>query len=218
MKALYECLFHLKLYYPFLKNFGCACFHLLRDYNTNTFYFHTSKCMLLRYSPLHKYYKCLHSSGKIYIASHVLFDETSVPYSTDSKSLDSHYNQLQFYYIFVFNINFNHLETITACIDSASSTSLNHITTTHSNISSIFSSPLTLPDNTIPSSIIPTSFLVSPPSPSRLHNPNHTSNPTISTHPMITKAKAGIVKCKVFLTAYNNLEPSTVLEALSDPN
>ncbi|KAH9686972.1 retrovirus-related pol polyprotein from transposon RE1 [Citrus sinensis] len=38
----------------------------------------------------------------------------------------------------------------------------------------------------------------------------------ISTHPMITRAKAGIFKPKAFLTAHNSLEPSNIGEALSD--
>ncbi|KAH9801545.1 retrovirus-related pol polyprotein from transposon RE1 [Citrus sinensis] len=41
-------------------------------------------------------------------------------------------------------------------------------------------------------------------------------NSIISTHPMITRAKAGIFKPKAFLTAHNSLEPSNVDEALSD--
>ena len=34
---------------------------------------------------------------------------------------------------------------------------------------------------------------------------------------MTTRVKAGIFKPKAFLTTHNNLEPSTVLETLSDP-
>lgn len=34
---------------------------------------------------------------------------------------------------------------------------------------------------------------------------------------MITRAKASIFKPKAFLSAHNNLEPSTTEEALSDP-
>lgn len=34
---------------------------------------------------------------------------------------------------------------------------------------------------------------------------------------MITRAKAGVFKPKAFLSAHNNLEPSTTKEALSDP-
>ena len=38
----------------------------------------------------------------------------------------------------------------------------------------------------------------------------------ISTHPIITRAKAGIFKPKAFLTAHNSLEPSNISEAFSD--
>lgn len=83
MKSPYECMFHNKPDYKFMRTFGCSCFPFLREYNKQKFHFHTSKCIFLSYSPVHKGYKCLHSSGKIYIASHILFDETSFPYSTD---------------------------------------------------------------------------------------------------------------------------------------
>ena len=41
-------------------------------------------CVFIGYSPSHKGYKCLHASGKIYIARHVVFDEFTFPYAIDS--------------------------------------------------------------------------------------------------------------------------------------
>ena len=118
MKSPYEYVFKIKPNYKFLKVFSCSSFPFLRDYNTHKFYFHTSKCVFLGYSPLHKGYKCIYSSGKIFIVSHVLFNETSFPYSLDSKFLtspskysDVHYNLLQSHTILILNRN---LETFRA--------------------------------------------------------------------------------------------------------
>ena len=80
----YEKIFKLKPDYIMLKCFGCICYPYLRDYNKHKFDYHSSKCIFLGYSPAHKGYKCLHSSGKIYIARHVVFDESTFPFSTDS--------------------------------------------------------------------------------------------------------------------------------------
>ena len=60
--------------------FGCSCFPDLRPYNKHRFAFKTSKCVFLGDSPFHKGYKCLHPSGRIYIARSVTFDEHSFPY------------------------------------------------------------------------------------------------------------------------------------------
>ena len=51
----------------------------MRDYNKHKFDFHSSKCIFIGYSPLHKGYNCLHPSGRVYIVRHVTFDETCVP-------------------------------------------------------------------------------------------------------------------------------------------
>ena len=76
----FECLFGYKPDYHFLKVFGCSCFPYLRPYNKHKLAFKTSKCVFLGYSPFHKGYKCLHPSGRIYIARSVTFDEHSFPY------------------------------------------------------------------------------------------------------------------------------------------
>ena len=127
MKSPYEAIFHLKPYYKFLKTFGCSCFPFLRDYNKHKFSFHSSKFVFIGYSPLHKGYKCLHPSRKIYISSHVLFDESSFPYSSlfcqpspQQKTSDFQYNLLQSYYIPTSNSNLNTFEAVTAGNDHTS--------------------------------------------------------------------------------------------------
>ena len=111
MKSPYESIFHISPDYKFLRTFGCSCFPFLRSYNQHKFQSHTSKCIFLGYSPLHKGFKCLHSFGKIYIASHVVFYETSFPYSSifssssPSKTSEFQYNLLQQYTIPITNSN-----------------------------------------------------------------------------------------------------------------
>lgn len=67
--------------YTFLKTFGCSCFPFLRSYSKHKFNFHTEKCLMIGYSPMHKGYKCLNSAGKVYVARHVQFNESEFPYS-----------------------------------------------------------------------------------------------------------------------------------------
>ncbi|KAH9646466.1 retrovirus-related pol polyprotein from transposon RE2 [Citrus sinensis] len=187
------------------------------------------------YSPLHKGYKCLHPSGRIYIASHVFFYETSFPYSTDStflqsmpsKSSDFLYNSLQVYHISVPNSNQNPLAAAPADTDSHASSSTHNIISLPIPTSQVISTSLISPNNTISSPIVHTT------SPAATINiiPNTTTSPailqnspsrslpsatTINTHSMITRAKAGIFKPKAFLTDHNSLEPSNAGEVLSD--
>jgi len=76
--------------YKFLRSFGCACYLFIRPYNSHKLDFHSKECIFLGYSSSHKGYKCLDSTGKLFISKDVLFDETKYPYptmfSTDSSS------------------------------------------------------------------------------------------------------------------------------------
>ena len=67
--------------YQFTKVFGCSCFPLLKPYNQHKFDFHTQNSVFISYSPLYKNYKCLDKSGKVFIASHVTFNESKFPYT-----------------------------------------------------------------------------------------------------------------------------------------
>lgn len=66
--------------YTFLKVFGCSCFPLMRPYNSHKLDFRSQECVFLGYSPSHRGYKCLASSGRIYISKDVIFDENTFPY------------------------------------------------------------------------------------------------------------------------------------------
>ena len=43
--------------------------------------FHTQKCVFIGYNPMHKGYKCLDKSGRIYIGRHVVFNESEFSYA-----------------------------------------------------------------------------------------------------------------------------------------
>ena len=66
---------------------------------------------------------------------------------------------------------------------------------------------------------------MSPPSSSSSAQTSHSSHPSaepthsssLPSHPMITRAKAGIFKPKSYLAAIENLEPASVKSALHDP-
>jgi hypothetical protein len=66
--------------YSQLRVFGCACYPLLRLYNRHKLEFRSKKCIFLGYSSNQKGYRCLdHSSHRVYISKHVVFDENVFP-------------------------------------------------------------------------------------------------------------------------------------------
>ena len=77
----YQKFHHQSPNYQFLRVFGCACYPFLRPYNQHKLDFHSQKYLFLGYNPLHKRYKCLAKSGKIYVAAHVIFNKSDFPYS-----------------------------------------------------------------------------------------------------------------------------------------
>ncbi|KAL5825479.1 hypothetical protein ACOSQ3_021542 [Xanthoceras sorbifolium] len=79
-KSPFECICHKPPNYFYLKVFGCACFPYLHPYSKTKFGYHISKCIFIGYSPQHKCYKCLSSSGWIYISRNILFHEFDFPY------------------------------------------------------------------------------------------------------------------------------------------
>lgn len=80
-KSPFELVYHRLHEYSFLRVFGCACWTYLRPYNHHKTDFRSATCIFLGYSPSHHGYKCLDlSSGRTYIARHVVFDENVFPY------------------------------------------------------------------------------------------------------------------------------------------
>ena len=66
-----------------LRIFGCACWPNLRPYNNHKLQFRSKQCAFLRYSNLHKGFKCLDiSTGRVYISRDVIFDENVFPFAS----------------------------------------------------------------------------------------------------------------------------------------
>uniref|UniRef100_A0A803PPU2 Integrase catalytic domain-containing protein n=1 Tax=Cannabis sativa TaxID=3483 RepID=A0A803PPU2_CANSA len=226
-KSPFESLYNSILEYNFLKTFGYACFPFLRPYNQHKFQFKTSKCVFLGYSPFHKGYRCLHSSGRIYIARNVNFNEHEFPYSTlfSSKPTVSSYNNnlAPAYvipsildYIDLPNIQFGSISHSIAY----SPPDIPHISSSFSNIDPILDenhlsqSPIdNLASNSSSSSsetiLYAVHIPVLPP-------------PLPQGHPMQTKSKSGVYKPKVYLVAASKQklyeEPKIVKQTLSLPH
>jgi hypothetical protein len=84
----FQKLFKLRPNYTFLRVFGCACWPHLRPYNQHKLAYQSDECIFLDYSPSHRGYKCLHlPSSHLYISRHVIFYESSFPFSRSSPSI-----------------------------------------------------------------------------------------------------------------------------------
>lgn len=95
MKTPMELLYSKEPEYKSLQPFGCACYPCLKPYNNHKFEFHSQKFVFLGPAPQHRGYKCLSSTGRIYISRHVVFDPSLFPCSNGflnrhSSSSDSH--------------------------------------------------------------------------------------------------------------------------------
>jgi len=77
----YHQLFQRQPDYTKFKIFGCACYPSLRPYNQHKFVFRSACCLFLGYSIQHVGYICLTPEGKTIISCHVVFNETTFPYS-----------------------------------------------------------------------------------------------------------------------------------------
>jgi hypothetical protein len=67
--------------YSILRVSWCACWPNLHPYNLNKLQFHSTRCVFLGYSNLHKGYKCLDiPMGHVYITRDVVFDEGVSPF------------------------------------------------------------------------------------------------------------------------------------------
>ncbi|TXG48014.1 hypothetical protein EZV62_027308 [Acer yangbiense] len=213
----FQILFQKRSNYHFFKSFGCACYPYLRPFSKQKFGFHTSKCVFIGYSIHHKGYKCLHSTGRVYVSRNVIFNELEFPF----KSL--------------FEVNIQPT-AITSMPISMSQTDVPRSVLPHSNVSPLmstdhhnssnqhasnssqFRAPTTSPDwyISLPTGV-PTDASQSPDI-SKL-----STQPITSVHPMITRSKAGIFKPKAYSALCQSpfgplvaAEPKNVKAALTD--
>lgn len=78
----YEAMYGIKPEYKRLKVFGCLCFSFLRPYASHKLDFRPAPCTFLGYGTRQKGYKCLTSEGKIVMSRHVTFNERVFPFAT----------------------------------------------------------------------------------------------------------------------------------------
>ena len=76
--------------YKSFKVFGCACYPLLRPYNSHKFHLRSTQCIFLGYATNAKGYLCLDpQSNRLYTSCHVVFDEHTFPFHKISPILPS---------------------------------------------------------------------------------------------------------------------------------
>jgi histone deacetylase 1/2 len=137
-------------------------------------------------SPQHKGHKCLDENGRVYVSKDVIFYESHFPYIKLFPNESTSHNQT----------------------DKSTSPSDNLNTTSHSfnppltvtQINSMINQPTPLSESTTPNSTQPSDKPI-------IFDHNN--------HSMVTRAKTGNLKPKVFLAS---IEPTTVKSALADPN
>ena len=190
------------------KAFDCACYPYLRPFNQNKLQPRSKPCVFLGYPPLSTGYICLDpTSNRIYIACHVLFNESLFPFAHDSSFTDPHLP-------FSSSLS-NWFSPPTQIVDKSihtSSTESVAISTppdlTSSLLPSFLSSsipiPVVPPPLAVPSSI-PTSLPITahvPPLSSLQTVPSVSKSNAIvpvstNSHPMLTRSKHGIYKPRV---------------------
>jgi len=198
----YFTLFHKEPDYRFLKVFGCLCYPFIRPYNNHKLQYRSVQCTFLGYSFNHKGYLCLDSvTGRVYITSHVVFDEHKFPLAKSSPSTNAISNE-----VFPPAIITASIPSPTCSYDHPAppSSTLPDISTSSHSTSGF---ELT-PDSSNDSSILPELFHTTPPS---------SSFPVPC---MTTRLMRGITKKKsIFdLSAVKVSEPTTLKQALIDPH
>jgi len=197
----------------FLRTFGCACFPFLRPYNAHKLNFRSQECVFLGYSSSHKGYKCLSSSGKIYISKDVIFNEHRFSYCDIFQQQPIPVSSLSQY--FTLNPDLSPLSptpltpptSVLAAGSSQQSPVSSHTNTPSNSNTDLFVSP-TVSQPTPPSPSSPES---SAPESSAPAEP-------INNHPMQTRSKSGIHCPRIrpsLLLAHT--EPKGIKQALSDP-
>ncbi|KAL4279360.1 hypothetical protein GQ457_03G016460 [Hibiscus cannabinus] len=77
-------------YKRFIKKGNLSMREFTTQFNSHKFDFRSKECTFLGYSPLHHGYKCMDSTGKVYVSRNVKFDETCFPYAGRGSSKQSY--------------------------------------------------------------------------------------------------------------------------------
>ncbi|CAA7035584.1 unnamed protein product [Microthlaspi erraticum] len=91
-QSSHEVLFKQKPDYSALRVFGSACYPCLRPITKHKFDPRSLQCVFLGYNSQYKGYRCLYPpTGKIYISRHVIFEENQFPFQDKYKGLVPQY-------------------------------------------------------------------------------------------------------------------------------
>ncbi|KAL5750487.1 hypothetical protein ACOSP7_025090 [Xanthoceras sorbifolium] len=74
-KSPYTSLFGVEPDYTSLRVFGCLVYPHLRPYNKHKLQFRSAACTFIGYNNQFNGYRCLNSTGRVYITRNVVFDE-----------------------------------------------------------------------------------------------------------------------------------------------
>ena len=210
--------------YKFFKVFGCLCFTHLRPYNSQKFSFKSEECVFLGYSPSHKGYRCLSKTGRVFIARSFLFDETKFPYTALFKSPDRTIPHVTNTLPLLCPVPLNtHNSQNQSCPTPNRTPEESHHSSHHSpTISPTLNIPIMDPQVSAQNSSTPQTHQNEP-----LSDPNSQIVPYVPPHlyplnsySMVTRAKAGVTKPKLFNVESLPLcldEPLTVDAALAQP-
>lgn len=174
-KSPYELLFSCPPHYGNFRVFGSCVYPYLRDYSPHKLAPRSSVCVFIGYSTQYKGYRCLNlSTGRIYTTCHAQFDETHFPFASTSSVVPS--AQLLFS---------TYSDGIPMSADQP---------TMASSISC--DQPVSKSPSTSPCDICHDDPIMTTTSSSELPTPPlvPASSSSSSTHPMVTRSKAGIVK------------------------
>uniref|UniRef100_A0A803PM38 Integrase catalytic domain-containing protein n=1 Tax=Cannabis sativa TaxID=3483 RepID=A0A803PM38_CANSA len=237
LKTPFEVLFKQQPDYKFLKVFGVSCFPCLRAYQNHKFQFHSTKCVNLGYSDKHKGYKCLSSTGRLYISRDVIFNEDEFPFKSGFLNTNKPETPVSVLVPFWTASSFVNSQSssqndFSSSIGNNQTDEVDHGTPTTSrvvpdlstfqgndtdHVISDFGNIDRISDVQIQQHA-DTTTLESAADPIDTSASDHNLKAVVSTHPMITRAKAGIFKPKTYLTQTkwigNSSEPQSIEEAL----
>ncbi|KAG8475880.1 hypothetical protein CXB51_032703 [Gossypium anomalum] len=230
-KCPYELLHKSLPNYMHLRVFGCMCYPYLRPFNNHKLQFRLKPCVFLGYSPVHKGYKCLDDTGRMFLSRHVVFDETCFPFAGSTNSVGNaaspdirpeflhHRSQVPVLASSLQQPIFD-ASRFVSCdspgLVSRSADGLLSVSTTNRSLPS----PGDASSQPVPS-YGSHSVSHSPPIVEDHSVPNspqmveEVSAPPVNSHPMQTRSKSGIFKPRVFSTELTVTEPTTIAEAFS---
>lgn len=208
--------FNIQPDYKSLKVFGCLCFPCQRSYNTHKLSFRSCPCAFLGYANNVKGYKCLDSKGRIFISGHIVFNENVFPFNEkEIKTTQKIYNSK-------FSIpplpHNQEMYVENQPSDSKSQLIVPNIASGHESSKSPTSPYYTTHQNISHQSVdqqmgdqAQTSSSQSKSEDRLTHQP---SAPTKTGHHMITRAKSGIFKPKIYAANLDTEEPYIYQQAM----